>query len=195
MNNHFLVVIDMQNDFINGSLGSADAQKILPRVIKKIMNHHGPIIATVDTHDSDYDMTLEGRLLPVAHCIENSDGWEINKEVAAAMISQGNYIGFVKKNTFGSVDLPAVIMEHIEACKNVAINNPNVKMVNSSALPPEFTIIGLDTDICVISNALILRAAFPNSKITIDSHCCAGTSYKAHRCALETAKSCQINVE
>ena len=193
MNNHFLVVIDMQNDFINGSLGSEDAQNIVPRVIKKILNHHGPIIATADTHDSDYDLTLEGKKLPVKHCIELSDGWEINKEVAAAMVTQGNYLGFVKKPTFGSFDVKQIVEEYIHACKMIGINNGNVNMANNPA--PEFTIIGLDTDICVISNALILRAAFPDSKITIDSKCCAGTSRKAHAAALEVAKSCQIDIE
>lgn len=193
MNNHFLVVVDMQNDFINGSLGSEDAQKILPKVVKKIMNHNGPIIATVDTHDSDYDLTLEGKMLPVSHCIKLSNGWEINKEVASAMILQGNYIGYVEKNTFGSVELPDVIKNYIDSCKNIGlVFNPIVKVPNNP--DPEFTIIGLDTDICVISNALILRAAFPNSKITIDGHCCAGSSRKAHYAALEIAKSCQITI-
>ncbi len=193
MNNHFLVVVDMQNDFINGSLGSENAQKIVPRVVKKILTHTGPVIATVDTHDADYDLTLEGQKLPIVHCVENSEGWEINKEVAAAMITQGNYVGFIKKVTFGSFDLPEAIKKYLRACASVTLDVPALKTPNNQEV--KFTIVGLDTDICVISNALILRAAFPNSKIVIDSKCCAGTTPAAHRAALEVAKSCQIDVE
>lgn len=192
MNNHFLIVVDMQNDFINGSLGSADAQKIVPRVVKKILSHGGPVIATMDTHDHDYDLTLEGQMLPVTHCMENTPGWEINKDVASAMLMQGNYVGFVKKNTFGSFDLSEVVRKYNEATGSIAVSISNLKVPNN--LPPEFTIVGLDTDICVISNALILRAAFPDSKIVIDSKCCAGTTSAKHRAALEVAKSCQIEV-
>lgn len=192
MNNHFLVVVDMQNDFITGTLGSADAKKIVKKVVKKILTHCGPVIATVDTHDMEYPHTLEGKKLRVTHCVEYSGGWEIERDVATAMLMQGNYIGFVKKNTFGSLDLPEIIKKYITTNKNVEVEFTNLQGPKNGE--PEFTIIGLDTDICVISNALILRAAFPNSKITIDSSCCAGTSTTNHRAALNVAKSCQIDI-
>lgn len=192
MNNHFLIIVDMQNDFITGSLGSEDAQSIVPNVVKKILTHYGPVIATMDTHDEYYNDTLEGKMLPIEHCIENSDGWEMEKQVAKAILTQGNYVGFVKKPTFGSTSLPEVIKQYVENVASVGRNIEELKVPNNKE--PEFTIIGLDTDICVISNALLLRAAFPNSKITIDSKCCAGTSKHAHKSALEVAKSCQITV-
>lgn len=193
MNNHYLVVVDMQNDFITGSLGNENAVKIVPRVVKKILTHFGPIIATMDTHEFDsYETTLEGKMLPTKHCIELSKGWEIEREVASAMAVQGNFIGSVKKDTFASLDLPEIIKEHSKHLFFMDVDTSKFQVPKTQDL--EFTVIGLDTDICVISNALLLRAEFPNSKITIDSRCCAGTTPQRHRAALEVAKSCQINV-
>lgn len=165
-----LIVIDMQNDFITGNLGSKEAEAIVPAVVKKIREWDGDMIVTLDTHEENYMETLEGHYLPVPHCIRMTDGWEINEEVLGAMSPQ--YVT-IKKPTFGSIELPKLLERN------------NYK---------EFHIIGLCTDICVISNALLLRAHYPNSKIVCDARCCAGVTPEKHKAALEVMKSCQIEV-
>ena len=191
MNYQFLIVVDAQNDFITGELGSEEAQKAVPKIVKKIFTHFGPIIATADTHSgSEYLNTFEGKNLPVLHCVEDSEGWKIQKDILAAMFVHGDYLGYVKKNTFGSFDLVDVINNYIKSKKTIDNNN----LVAPADMKPEFTLVGFCTDICVISNALILRAAFPESKITIVKNCCAGTTIGRHRDALNVAKSCQIDV-
>ena len=172
-----LVLVDMQNDFIDGTLGSADAQTIVPAVVEKVRSYDGYIVATRDTHGPDYlTATLEGKLLPVAHCLEGSAGWEICKPVTEALEGKV-YLGPVNKVTFGSVDLPGVIAATPGFDKSF-----------------EIEVVGLDTDICVVSNALSLRMHFPDNVIRVDASCCAGTSPERHRAALETMKSCQIEV-
>ena len=191
MNNSFLIVVDPQNDFISGSLGSDNAKKIVKNIVKKIFTHFGPIIVTMDTHAEDlYLQTLEGVKLPVTHCIDGKKGWEIEPEIARALLAHGNYIGYVKKPTFGSFELVNVIKQYMSLGKNIESD----LLVTPKNTVPEFNIIGYDTDICVISNALILRAAFPNSIIKIYSKCCAGTTPHNHNAALSVAKSCQIDV-
>lgn len=193
MNNHFLIIVDAQNDFIDGSLKNQDAQNAIQRIVRKILSHGGQIIATADTHNDSYMQTLEGQNLPVCHCIEGTEGWKMNSDIAKACIVQGNYLGYVKKNSFGSLDLPEVIKKVISNFQTLE-DETCLQVPNYSISEPEFTLVGFCTDICVISNALILRAAFPNSKITIDSKCCAGTQKYNHRAALMVAKSCQIDV-
>jgi len=191
MNNDFLIVVDPQVDFITGSLKNENAQKAVSRIVQKVFSHFGPIIATMDSHDRDtYPISLEGKLLPIYHCVEDQPGWEIHPDIAKAIVAHGNYVGYVKKSTFGSLDLPEAIKNYIKS--NVCIESTN--LVTPKDTEPTFTIVGFDTDICVISNALILRAAFPNSKITIDSKCCAGSTPHNHRAALDVAKSCQITI-
>jgi len=169
-----LVVVDMQNDFIDGALGSAEAQAIVPAVCRKIeKNGFDKIIVTYDTHYSDYMDTLEGKKLPVPHCIEGTQGHKLSCAVEKAL-AEKEYIRVIK-NTFGSFDI--VKMMKKEADKDF-----------------EFEIIGLCTDICVVSNALIIRAGFPDAKITVDSSCCAGVSVKTHESALDTMRCCQIDV-
>ena len=165
----FLIVVDMQNDFITGSLGSKQAVSIVENVREKIKNFDGEIIFTRDTHDEDYLNTLEGKNLSVEHCVENSYGWEICDELKhfADII--------VNKKTFGSFELPKII----ENCSE-EIN--------------EIELCGLCTDICVISNAMILKAAFPEVLITVDSKCCAGVTEESHQNAILAMKSVQINV-
>lgn len=164
-----LIVIDMQNDFIDGSLGTPEAQAIVPKVkekIKKYKKAGKDIIFTKDTHFENYLDTFEGKNLPVEHCIKGTEGWKINKELNTKV-----YANVIHKKTFGYLDW------------NVHINNYE-----------SIEIVGLCTDICVISNALILRAWFPNSTITVDASCCAGVTPEKHKAALEVMKSCQIEV-
>ena len=171
----FLIVVDMQKDFVDGALGSAEAVAIVPAVVKKIEGFDGEIFATLDTHFENYMDTNEGKNLPVPHCIKGTDGWMLDKAVAAALDKKG-YTA-VEKLTFGSVDLPALI-------KNAAGDD-------------DFTVelIGLCTDICVVSNALLLKASFPEIAIDVDAACCAGVTPAKHEAALETMRSCQINIK
>ena len=171
---NFLVVVDMQKDFVDGALGSKEALAIIPDVVSEIKSFDGQIFATLDTHFDNYLETSEGRNLPVSHCIKGTDGWLFDENVREALESRG-YTA-VEKNTFGSVALP--------------------EMLKNAAEGEEFTIevIGLCTDICVVSNALILKASFPETEITVKSSCCAGVTPDKHLAALETMRSCQIKV-
>ena len=161
----YLIVVDMQNDFITGALGSELAEAIVPSVVEKVKNYDGKVIFTRDTHFTGYMQTQEGKKLPVEHCIKDTDGWQICNELKP-------YVNEVAdKITFGSVDLPKMITdaEEIELC-------------------------GLCTDICVISNAMILKATYPEAKITVDSNCCAGVSVESHNTALDAMKAVQIDI-
>ena len=170
----FLVVVDMQKDFVDGALGSKEAQEIVPFAVKKIKSFDGEIFVTLDTHKEDYLNTSEGKKLPVPHCISGTDGWTLDKNIADALKNK-NYCQ-IEKNTFGSVDLP--------------------EMIGNASGEEEFTVemIGLCTDICVVSNALLLKAFYPEVEITVDAKCCAGVTPKLHESALDTMASCQINV-
>ena len=165
-----LIVVDMQNDFISGSLGSKEAQAIVPNVKRKIeeyRNRGDMIIFTRDTHFSNYLKTNEGKHLPVEHCIKNTYGWQIADELEV----DGSDI--VDKPTFSYIYWDSHIgFEEAE----------------------EIELIGLCTDICVVSNALLLKALFPNANIIVDASCCAGVTPEKHKAALEIMKSCQINV-
>lgn len=170
----FLVVVDMQKDFVDGSLGTAEAVAIVPNVVKKINEFEGDIFVTYDTHFDNYMETSEGKKLPVPHCIKDTDGWKLNDQVAEALKSK-EYTE-VEKITFGSVDLPDMIFK--------------------AAGDEDFSIelVGLCTDICVVSNTLILKANYPEKDITVDASCCAGVTPESHSAALTTMKMCQINV-
>ena len=169
-----LVVVDMQKDFVDGALGTKEAVMIVPNVVKKINDFDGEIFVTYDTHFENYMQSAEGRKLPVAHCIKGTDGWQLDKNVQSAL-EKKQYTA-VEKVTFGSVDLPQLI-------RNIVGNE-------------EFTIelVGLCTDICVVSNALLLKANFPECAIAVDSRCCAGVTPKTHDDALSTMRMCQIDV-
>ncbi len=170
----FLVVVDMQKDFVDGALGTKEAVSIVDNVVEKIRNHTGKIFVTFDTHYENYMETAEGAKLPVPHCIKDSKGWQLDSKVAEALENK-EYIS-VEKITFGSIALPELIEHYAEDDEF------------------EITLIGLCTDICVVSNALILKANFPEKNITVDSKCCAGVTPDSHQAALETMKMCQINV-
>lgn len=165
-----LIVVDMQNDFVTGSLGTKEAVAIVPNVKKKIEEYFSngdEIIFTRDTHyDVDYLDTQEGKKLPVEHCIYASNGWEI---VDGLEVGDCKYID---KQSFGTLEWEDFALD----------------------LDEEIELVGVCTDICVVSNALILKAMFPELKITVDASCCAGTTPERHKDALETMKSCQIDV-
>lgn len=171
----FLVVVDMQKDFVDGALGTQEAVKIVPAVVEKINNFDGEIFATFDTHFEDYLQTAEGKNLPIPHCIKGTDGWELYKNVAVAL-EKKRYTP-VEKVTFGSVDLPALIKEATQG--------------------EEFSVelVGLCTDICVVSNALMIKAHFPEAQVSVDENCCAGVTVESHIAALTTMRSCQIEIK
>lgn len=166
----YLIVVDMQNDFTTGSLGSAHAAAIIPNVVEKVKAFDGRVIFTRDTHGEDYMQTQEGRKLPVMHCIKDTDGWQI----CDALKPYVDHV--VDKVTFGSVELPHILSKSGEGIE-------------------EIELCGLCTDICVISNAMILKAAFPEVKISVDSSCCAGVTMESHNTALNAMKAVQIEVK
>lgn len=182
-----LVLVDLQNDFIDGSLGSLEAQTIVPRVVNKLNNYPDKentlLLFTKDTHYENYMDTLEGQMLPVLHCIENTSGWGINKLITSTTL----HLPFLKyssdkiinsriyKNTFGSDVLEELIINYKDDIDEI-----------------EF--LGLCTDICVMANAVMARQKLPNTKITVDASCCAGVTPEKHKAALEVMKSLQINV-
>ena len=177
-----LIVVDMQNDFIDGSLGTPEAQAIVPKVIEKIKSWDGNIICTMDTHQMDYLTTAEGKKLPMAHCIKFTDGWYITKDIRTALLTKEN-ITEIEKPTFGSKDLFIRLQNAIDGM--------------STVYPINFTeiqLIGLCTDICVVSNALLAKAFFPEVPIIVDASCCAGTTPENHKAALQVMKCCQIDV-
>ena len=170
-----LIVIDMQNDFIDGALGTKEAQAIVPNVKRKIEEYEArgdEIIFTRDTHDEKYLETNEGRRLPVPHCIKNTDGWNVVPNIDIIECEH------INKLTFGYPDW------------EIVGNNGNFRDRNFE----EVEIIGVCTDICVVSNALILKALYPEINITVDASCCAGVTPESHKAALTTMKMCQINV-
>lgn len=168
-----LVVVDMQNDFVDGTLGSNEAVAIVDNVVNKINEFDGEIIVTYDTHYDNYMETREGKYLPVPHCIEGTDGWQLNDKVENALV--GKNATRIKKPTFGSVRLVDVLIDVDEK-------------------DTEVTLIGLCTDICVVSNAMLLKANYPEMDIIVDASCCAGVSVESHNAALTTMKMCQIKV-
>lgn len=173
-----LVVVDMQNDFIDGALGTKEAQEIVSVAAEKIRCFEGDIFGTLDTHGDDYLNTQEGKNLPVVHCVYGEDGWALNSEIMQAIAeTKGNVHDFCKKNTFGSSQLAHILAEKY-AGEDAAI---------------EF--IGLCTDICVISNVMVVKAALPEAKITVDASCCAGVTPESHKNALEALKMCQVEIK
>ena len=168
-----LIVIDMQNDFIDAALGTKEAVAIVDAVKDKIRSYPAEdVIATMDTHGENYMATQEGKYLPVPHCIRGSDGWQIRPDIAVLLAGAKIY----EKPTFGSTALAADL-------KTIA---------EEEAI--ELELIRLCTDICVVSNALLLKAAMPEVKISVDARCCAGVTPEKHLAALETMRSCQIQI-
>ena len=164
-----LIVVDMQNDFIDGALGTKEAVAILPYVKELIENFDGKVFFTRDTHFENYMKTEEGRNLPVPHCIKGTDGWQIRAELDALRTTEP-----IDKLTFGSKDLAEVLGREGDV--------------------GEIIFVGLCTDICVISNAMLVKAYFPEIPLTVDARGCAGVTPESHKRALEAMKMCQIRV-
>ena len=169
-----LVVVDMQNDFIDGALGTSEALAIVDNVKTKIREYDKrDIFVTMDTHAPDYLNTQEGRNLPVEHCIKGTEGWLVRSDIAELLNGANVY----EKPTFGSVRLARDIAE-IAAAEDI-----------------EIEMVGLCTDICVVSNALLLKAVMPEVPISVDPACCAGVTPESHEAALKTMQMCQIHIE
>lgn len=165
-----LVVVDMQNDFIDGALGTKEAVAIVPNVVEKIKSYEGKkIIFTRDTHEVNYMETQEGKNLPVPHCIRGTKGWELNPEIEALRKEEA-----IDKPSFGSLGLASSLKEF-----------DDIESI-------EF--VGLCTDICVISNVMIAKAALPEVLVIVDASCCAGVTPESHKNALEAMKMCQVRV-
>ncbi len=171
-----VIVIDMQNDFIDGALGTKEAQAIVPAVVRKIGGYAPEdVFATRDTHGEDYMDTQEGRLLPVPHCIRGTDGWEIRPEIMRLL----DPARIIDKPSFGSLELA-------ERIAGIASGE------DGSGL--EIELVGLCTDICVVSNALLIKARLPEVPVSADASCCAGVTPKSHAAALATMRACQVLV-
>lgn len=168
-----LAVIDMQNDFVNGSLGTKEAQAIVQNAVNKIKTFHGKIVFTQDTHQCSYLQSQEGTFLPVQHCIKNTEGWELTAPVKKLATDQ-----IYEKSAFGSVALA-------ESLTSLHEKSP-IRSI---------TLIGLCTDICVVSNALLLKAFLPEVPIHVDAACCAGTTPENHHAALQVMRMCQIIID
>ena len=169
---NILVVVDMQNDFIDGALGTKEAVAIVPKVEAKIRGFAGPVLFTRDTHEEDYMETQEGKNLPVPHCIRGTDGWQIRKELDVLRKTEP-----IDKETFGSVALAARLVS-----------------MNAEEEIEGITFVVLCTDICVISNALLAKAYLPETPIYVDAACCAGVTPKSHETSLQAMKMCQIHI-
>ena len=169
---NILLVIDMQNDFMDGALGSPAAQAIVPYVVERVKNFEGTVLFTRDTHRENYANTQEGRNLPVVHCLRGTHGWQLHPNLEALRKTEP-----IDKVTFGAASLPAILSDLDDHDRISSI-----------------TLLGLDTDICVISNALLIKAFFPEIPIRVDARGCAGVTPESHQTALEAMKACQIEI-
>ena len=169
----YLIVVDMQNDFIDGALGTVEAVAIVPKVKEKIETFDGKVLFTRDTHFENYMETQEGKNLPVPHCIKGTDGWQIRAELDALRTTEP-----IDKVVFGSSELAQLLVEE-----------------NKKDSIESITFIGLCTDICVISNAFTVKSFLPEVPLIVDASCCAGVTPESHRTALASMKTCQIKVE
>lgn len=167
-----LIIVDMQNDFVTGSLGTKEAQEMLPRLVEKIekvlSEKNTDIIFTQDTHKENYLETQEGKNLPVVHCIKNTPGWEIVPELQKFIPAAKDV---VEKKTFGATRLPALLKPYEEV---------------------EF--VGVCTDICVVSNAILLKSFYPEQLVSVDASCCAGVNPESHEKALDVMQMCQCKI-
>lgn len=178
-----LIMIDMQNDFLTGVLGNGQTAAVVPAVCEKVRRYlaesKAPLIYTMDTHVENYLSTQEGRNLPVTHCIKDSHGWQLDSRLKAITDSQPERTVKIEKGTFGAENLPECVKD---------ISQQYGEEIE------EIELVGVCTDICVISNAMLLKAFFPETLITVDSSCCAGVTPQSHQNALEAMKMCHIRV-
>lgn len=169
MGKKLLVVIDMQNDFITGVLGNDECRAVVSNVVKKVEATDADIVYTLDTHNDNYLQTQEGKKLPVPHCIRGTEGWQLIPELKNIKAVRG-----FEKNVFGSIELAEWIKENGYT---------------------DVELIGVCTDICVISNAMTIRAVNPETQISVDAACCAGVTPQSHKTALDAMRACQVNIE
>ena len=173
----YLIVVDMQNDFVTGSLSNTEAQAIVPKIAEYVKNWNGHVIFTRDTHHSDYLDTMEGKNLPVKHCIENSWGWEICGDIENAIDwEEVEDVTFINKPTFG----------YVKGIKNY--------IGSLNGYPTSIEVVGTCTDICVVSNVLGLKETYPECKIIVHKNMCAGVTPESHDAALNVMKMCQVEV-
>ena len=179
---NLLIVVDMQNDFINGSLGTKEAESIVDNVVNYVENFKGDMIFTQDTHYNDYLKTSEGKKLPVPHCIVGTSGRDLHYKlidvIRRRQEEKDTKIGTISKNTFGYMDFPVKI---------------NLSELDNHRYDTIY-ICGLCTDICVVSNAMILKASYPDKKIVVLKDLCAGTTPENHQKALDIMECCQIDI-
>lgn len=176
MNKPCLIVVDMQRDFVRGALGSKEAEAIVRRVEEKVRRFSGLLLFTQDTHGENYAETQEGRQLPVPHCLRGTEGWELLPELEEIRRRRGARV--FEKDRFGSLELAAFLKSEFAAGR-----------VTSAEL------IGLCTDICVLSNAILIKATVPELPLSVDASCCAGVSPETHEAALRAMQSCQIRID
>lgn len=203
-----LVVVDMQNDFIDGALGTPEAVEIVPAVVKKIKEFDELVVLTRDTHQENYMQTQEGSNLPVPHCIEGTDGWQINVEVMEAADQQAETLSesyaddddavmvtidpsIFNKPTFGCVELGEALLRANQAEPDA---ENGIDADDTENIIESIEVIGLCTDICVISNAMLLKAFLPEVPVIVDAACCAGVTPESHIRALGAMQACQIEV-
>ncbi len=170
-----LVVIDMQKDFVTGCLGSPEAAAILPRVVKTLKEFDGEVIFTRDTHQANYLDTQEGKNLPVVHCVEGTEGWQLMDALEQYRLEHGSRV--LDKVTFGSRDLGEALVK-----------------INEQEPIESITFIGVCTDICVISNVMLVKAFLPEVPLIVDSACCAGVTPQSHENALNAMRVCQVKI-
>lgn len=171
-----LIIIDVQNDFITGSLGTEEARRMLPRLIDKARHFSGEILMTQDTHSENYLSTQEGRMLPVPHCLTGTEGWGFPQELEK--LRKEKVVKVYQKPCFGSTDLVS-----------------DLKDVYEGNLLDSVELVGICTDICVVSNALMIKSVLPELPVFVDASCCAGVTPEKHTAALEVMQSCQIIIK
>ncbi len=171
--NKLLVIVDVQNDFINGRLGSFEAASAVPYIVKKALSWDGDIVMTKDTHHKDYLSTNEGKHLPVEHCVVDTHGWEFNPYMMDAFSKKDIRPYVIYKDTFGSKSLANLCVERGYG---------------------RIEVVGLCTDICVIVNAMLIKTYCPEADVVVDAKCCAGTSFELHEAALKVMKSCHVDI-
>ena len=170
-----LIIIDVQNDFITGSLGTEEARRMLPRLLEKVSRFSGEILLTQDSHSDNYPDTQEGKLLPVSHCIIGTEGWEFHRDLEKLRAERNAKV--YRKPCFGSVSLV-----------------DDLKDAYEKELLDSVELVGICTDICVVSNALMIKSALPELPVYVDASCCAGVTPEKHKAALEVMESCQVIV-
>lgn len=175
MANDYLIVVDMQNDFVSGSLGTPEAQAIVGAVARRAEEFEGAVVFTKDTHGEDYLQTQEGSNLPVVHCVRDTPGWELVEELERVRAQRDALV--FDKPSFGSLDLAAWLVEQND-----------VEPIDSIEL------VGLCTNICVVSNALLIKANLPEVPLRVEAALCAGVTPQSHRAALDTMRSCQVDI-